>query len=186
MHYQLIVNGCVKFFSPLAAFMALAVSPAGAAQSDCRLCAGPAENSASATSSPQKQKPLNIEITANLDFSRIAMTDRTGGEISIDPISGQRRISGSLTDLGGMSLKGEGRLSGEPGRYVRVDLPHSIILSAPDGSTAELVKLETDLPAQVRLDQDGKLTFYFGGRLRVTGNAGGQYRGRIAITADYE
>ena len=58
--------------------------------------------------------------------------------------------------------------------------------SAADGSTAELEKLETNLPALARLDQAGRLVFAFGGKLRVRGDASGQFRGRIAITADYE
>jgi hypothetical protein len=156
------------------------------AAAQCRLCAAPPDSAPSARSSDKTETPLNIEITANLDFSRLALLNRAGGEVEIDPQSGQRRISGGLTDLGGLSLNGEGRLTGEPGRVVRVHLPERITLSAPNGSTADLVKLDTDLPAQARLDRDGRLNFSFGGRLRVTGNASGQFRGRIAITADYE
>lgn len=152
----------------------------------CRLCAAPAEPSSSRTVSQNAEKPLHIEITASLDFSRLALLNRSGGEVSIDPLSGQRRVSGAVTDLGGMSLNGEGLLEGEPGRYVRVHLPERITLSAPNGSTAEVVKLNTNLPAQAKLDREGRLNFTFGGKLRVKGNAGGQYRGRIAITADYE
>ncbi len=152
----------------------------------CRLCAAPTGTNATKSVLQKPDKPLSIEITANLDFSRLALLDRSGGEVSIDPVSGHRRVSGAITDLGGMSLNGEGRLEGEPGRYVRISIPDRITLSAPNGSTAEVVKLETNLPPQVKLDREGRLTFTFGGELRVTGNAGGQYRGRIAITADYE
>lgn len=160
--------------------------PPDSAAAQCRLCAASPDSASSARSSDKTETPLNIEITANLDFSRLALLNRAGGEVEIDPQSGQRRISGGLTDLGGLSLNGEGRLTGEPGRVVRVHLPERITLSAPNGSTADLVKLDTDLPAQARLDRDGRLNFSFGGRLRVTGNASGQFRGRIAITADYE
>ncbi|MEP2987965.1 MAG: DUF4402 domain-containing protein [Parasphingorhabdus sp.] len=152
----------------------------------CRLCATPSGVNATNSTAKEREKPLSIEITANLDFSRLALLSRSGGEVSIDPVSGHRRVSGAITDLGGMSLKGEGRLEGEPGRYVRIHLPDQITLSAPNGSTAEVVKLETNLPSQAKLDRVGRLSFTFGGKLRVTGNAGGQYRGRIAITADYE
>jgi len=166
-------------------FAAMLLSSASLA-AQCRLCPVTAGTTIS-KSAPQKQeKPLRIEITANLDFSRLALLNRSGGEVSIDPVSGHRRVSGAITDLGGMSLNGEGRLEGEPGRYVRINLPDRITLSAPNGSTADVVKLETNLPAQAKLDREGRLTFSFGGKLRVTGNAGGQYRGRIAITAEYE
>ena len=163
----------------------LAVMPVSL-QAQCRLCTGPSGSQVSSTGVKKVEKPLRIEITADLNFSRLALLNRTGGEVSIDPLSGARRISGALSGLGGMYLNGEGRLEGEPGRYVRVHLPERIVLSAPNGSTAELVKLDTNLPAQAQLDRNGKLSFTFGGKLRVTGSSGGQYRGRIAITADYE
>ncbi|QTD54756.1 DUF4402 domain-containing protein [Parasphingorhabdus cellanae] len=156
------------------------------AAAQCRLCAAAPDRVPSKASSGETETPLNIEITTNLDFSRLALLNRAGGEVELDPESGQRRFSGGITDLGGLSLHGEGRLTGEPGRLVRVQLPERITLNAPNGSTADLVKLDTDLPAQARLDRDGRLTFSFGGRLRVTGSASGQFRGRIAITANYE
>lgn len=157
-----------------------------AAVAQCRLCATQPGNPSSGSNPAERETPLRIEITANLDFSRLAVLNRSGGEIHLDPQSRQRRISGGLRDLGGLSLHGEGRLTGDPGRQVRVQLPERITLSAPNGTTAELVRLDTDLPAQPRLDREGRLTFAFGGRLRVNGNASGQFRGRIAITAEYE
>ncbi|MEH6757127.1 MAG: DUF4402 domain-containing protein [Parasphingorhabdus sp.] len=161
------------------------ILPDGAA-AQCRLCAAQIGSISSLGPTSQVEIPLNIQITANLDFSRLALLNRAGGEVELDPKTGQRRITGSLTDLGGLSLNGQGRLTGEPGRLVRVQLPERITLSAPNGSTADLVKLDTDLPPQARLDRDGRLSFSFGGKLRVNGNANGQFRGRIAITADYE
>tara|TARA_R110000772_G_scaffold59179_1_gene133987 strand:- start:253 stop:801 length:549 start_codon:yes stop_codon:yes gene_type:complete len=158
----------------------------GSAAAQCRLCAAQPINASSSRSSDEAEIPLNIQITANLDFSRLALLNHAGGEVELDPQSGQRRITGGISDLGGLSLNGQGHLTGEPGRLVRVQLPEQITLSAPNGSTADLVKLDTNLPPQARLDRDGRLSFSFGGRLRVTGNASGQFRGRIAITADYE
>tara|TARA_R110001606_G_scaffold30498_10_gene94384 strand:- start:2428 stop:2973 length:546 start_codon:yes stop_codon:yes gene_type:complete len=156
-------------------------------QAQCRLCAASStSHSLSKAVSEKTEIPLQIEITANLDFSRMALLGNGGGVVSIDPMSGTRQISGSIANLGGMALHGEGRLTGEPGRSVRVYLPERIQLSAPNGSTAELERLETNLPALARLDQSGRLTFAFGGQLRVRGDASGQFRGRIAITADYE
>lgn len=167
--------------------LALAVTQTSAASAQCRLCAASSPgSSASNRSNGQPERPLRLEITTNLDFSRLALLHQGGGEVHLDPQSGQRRVSGGVRDLGGLSLHGEGRLKGEPGRLVKVQMPERIMLSAPNGSTAELVKLDTDLPAQARLDRDGNLTFVFGGRLRVNGNVSGQFRGRIAITAEYE
>ena len=178
----------MNIISALLAFMMAFAVWTGTASAQCRLCSEPAGSAVSSAhaGSTQSEKPLRIEITADLDFSRLALMSRSGGEVSIDPLSGQRRISGGITDLGGMSLHGQGRLEGEPGRYVSVNLPDRITLSAPNGSTAELVKLETNLPVRAKLDSMGQLTFSFGGKLQVTGNANGQFRGRISITADYE
>ncbi|WP_373489703.1 DUF4402 domain-containing protein [Parasphingorhabdus sp.] len=153
----------------------------------CRLCAtGSEPSNPSSTASGRPEIPLQIEITTDLDFSRLAVLNGNGGVVSIDPQSGVRHISGSIANLGGMALHGEGRLTGEPGRSVRIYLPERIQLSASNGSTAELERLETNLPPLVRLDQTGQLTFAFGGQLRVRGDSSGRFRGRIAITADYE
>lgn len=159
----------------------------GQAHAQCRLCATSAEpHSVSRAASGKPEIPLQIEITTDLDFSRLALLGSSGGVVSIDPMSGDRQIRGGIANLGGMALHGEGRLTGEPGRSVRIYLPERIQLSAPNGSTAELERLETNLPELARLDQTGRLTFAFGGQLRVRGDASGQFRGRIAITADYE
>ncbi len=177
----------VKFLLIVAVMAAHPAFMPGEVRAQCRLCAtSPASGNLSPAAADKREIPLQIEITANLDFSRMALLGGNGGVVSIDPMSGTRQISGNIANLGGMALYGEGRLTGEPGRNVRVSLPDRIQLSAPNGSTAELEKLETNLPALARLDQAGRLTFSFGGQLRVRGDANGQFRGRIAITADYE
>tara|TARA_R110002110_G_scaffold57985_6_gene165052 strand:- start:1370 stop:1921 length:552 start_codon:yes stop_codon:yes gene_type:complete len=164
----------------------LAVPPAPV-HAQCRLCdTGSALAGLAKPRDGTPEIPLQIEITTDLDFSRLALLGSGGGVVSIDPKSGDRQIRGGIANLGGMALHGEGRLTGEPGRSVRIFLPERIQLSAPNGSTAELERLETDLPALARLDQTGRLTFAFGGQLRVRGDASGQFRGRIAITATYE
>lgn len=161
--------------------------PAAELQAQCRLCAASAPpDGSSGTAAGKPEIPLQIEITANLDFSRMALLSSSGGVVSIDPMSGDRQIRGSIANLGGMALHGEGRLTGEPGRSVRIFLPERIQLSAPNGSTAELERLQTNLPTLARLDSSGRLTFSFGGQLRVRGDANGRFRGRISITADYE
>ena len=45
--------------------------------------------------------------------------------------------------------------------------------------------LVSDLPSVPRLDSAGTLTFRFGGRISITGNGEGQYRGDMPITVDY-
>ena len=161
----------------LSGLLVMTLPAAGAAQ--CRLCAPD-----TSPSTREPARPLNIEVETALDFSRAAGS-RSGGSIAIDERTGQRRVNG-LADLGGFAIKGSVRLTGEPYRHVRISLPSSARLLAPDGNSAEAVDLRTDLPADPMLDGSGTLSFSFGGRLIVTGNVAGDFRGRIAIVADYQ
>ena len=45
--------------------------------------------------------------------------------------------------------------------------------------------LIADLPSAPRLDSTGRLEFRFGGRLRVSGDSEGDYRGDIPVTVEY-
>jgi Domain of unknown function (DUF4402) len=160
--------------------LALAALPS-MASAQCQLCAP-----GSGTTSKLPAKPLQIEIDAALDLGRAAhLGQMTSGTVSIDPVTGARRVTGGLADLGGMSLKGTVRLTGDPFAPVAVSLPNRITLSATNGSTADVVDLKTDLSPNAALDSQGRLTFAFGGRLIVTAGTAGDFRGRIAISADY-
>jgi len=163
------------------ALLMLALCLPVAANAQCRLCSEPATPSA-----VPPTRALAIDVETALDFSRAAQAGAGGGAIAVDERSGARAVSGGLVDLGGIALKGVVTLSGEPGRHVRVSLPQSIILTAPDGGSAEVVDLRTDLSADPALDGAGRLRFAFGGRLVVRGGASGDFRGRIAIVADYQ
>ena len=156
-------------------------APALAQNAGCILCEVPP---AGGTQLP-RERPLEIEITANLAFSRLALTGRGEASAAIDPQSGMRRVGGGMVDLGGVTVQGRGRISGAPGRPVRVDLPATIIMTSTTGAQAELTGLITDLPAFPVLEATGTLEFAFGGELRVDGPTGGQLRGRIPITVDY-
>ncbi len=157
----------------------LLASPAVHAQ--CRLCAPvPGEAPKAPT------VPLRIDVEAALDLGRAAQIHiGGGGKISLDPQTGMRKVSGALADLGGFSFKGTVRLSGEPFAPVLVSLPHQIPLTAPDGSRAEVVDIRTDLSPVATLDAQGKLNVAFGGVLIVTAGQSGDFRGRIAVVADY-
>lgn len=161
----------------LLALLLLAVSPAGA---QCRLCA----SSAQAPAQGAAARPLAIEIETALDLGRVAQT-RGGGSVALDAVSGTRSVTGGLVDLGGMALRANVRITGEAGRHVRVQLPASIRLTAPDGGSAEVVDLRSDLGPDPVIGASGELSFGFGGRLIVDGPVSGELRGRIAVTADY-
>lgn len=152
------------------------------AMAQCLLCApGPA-----VPTGERAPAPLAVEIGSALDFDRVAVSAPGGGSVSIDPVSRVRMVEGALADLGGLVMTGSATVRGEPGRAVRIGLPREVSLHGTGGSGARITRLVTDLPNAPRLGSDGSLRFAFGGTLDVTGDDGGDYRGRIAITVDYE
>ena len=162
--------------------VALFGSPASGAP--CLLC-GEAPGAGDRAVARGDELPLRIEISAELDFSRVA-TGRGGGSVTIDPVSGQRRMAGDVRDLGGMALTGEAVVSGSPGRRIRIAIPAEIYLDSDQGRRARVVDLATNLGAAPRLGPDGRLRFRFGGRLAVASDDDGNYRGRIPISVEYE
>lgn len=160
----------------LAAILA-ALSAPTAAQSDCRLCYSDSRHAG--------ERPLSLEIFADLNFAKLALAGEEGGSAEVDAASGAKRTGGAMVNLGGMAVTGRGRVTGEPLREVRIDLPQTVPMTAPDGGTAELTGFTTDLPGRPALDASGELTFSFGARLIVRQGRGGNYRGRIPITVDY-
>jgi hypothetical protein len=164
-----ILPGCVSL-----ALLAAPLAQAGAQH--CASCLG---------RDTRQAAPLRIEIVSDLEFSRMALTGSEAGKAQIDPQTGSRRIEGGLVGLGGFTFKGRARITGEPLRAVRIDLPPVIAMTTIGGGRAELTDLVTDLPAFPVLDSSGRLEFSFGGELTVSGAAGGQFRGRIPINVDY-
>jgi hypothetical protein len=82
-------------------------------------------------------------------------------------------------------MVGEARVRGEPGRAVRIDMPSRIELHALSGATIRIDQVITDLPPVPRLDSAGNLSFRFGGRLKLSGNVDGDFRGELPITVEY-
>lgn len=157
-----------------ALFFALPVT----AQEACRLCY-------SDPSTPAGERPLTIEIWADLSFSRLALASSGGGSAVVDGQTGSKTTQGNMRDLGGAPVSGRGRITGAPLRNVRIDLPLRVPMTTPDGASAELVDFTSSLPRNPRLDANGVLEFTFGARLVVRNGRGGNYRGRIPISVDY-
>lgn len=153
------------------------------ASAQCQLCAKGEPEEASART--ETDIPLRIEISTQLDFSRVA-TGSGGGSVTIDPRSGARHLSGNVQDLGGMALSGEAVVSGTPGRSVRITVPREILLDGDQGRSARVADVTTDLGPAPRLGPDGRLRFRFGGQLAVASDDDGNYRGRIPISVEYE
>ena len=160
------------------ALAALLLSVPALGQGDCRLCyADPG--------SKPGEPPLTIEIWADLNFSKLALTGREGGSAEVPATGGGKRTEGSMIDLGGIADSGRGRITGAPGREVRIELPDRVEMTSPDGGRAELVNFTTDLPPHPVLNARGELEFNFGAKLVVKTGRGGNLRGRIPISVDY-
>lgn len=173
---------CPRFIFTFCALFLLAGN-ASFATAQCILCDAPKNDIV--TSSGIPERPLSIEITTDLDFSRLT-TNGDNGAIMVDPKQDGRILQGDVVDLGGYALKGEVIITGTPGRAVRIHLPDQIELNSPSGSVAHVSPIVTDLPPMPRLDMAGRLVFHFGGKLNITRGLDGNFRGRIPITADYQ
>ncbi len=80
---------------------------------------------------------------------------------------------------------GRSLFTASPGAAIRIDLPRRIVLHSLSGGEVSFDDVASDLPSMPRLDSMGNLTFRIGGRLTVSGDADGDYRGDLPITADY-
>lgn len=156
--------------------MLFAASPSRA---QCRLCEKP-------TTAPEQAKdgPIELQIEAGLDFDKLVVSGSGDGSATLAP-DGSRQVSGSIEAITGRAMVGEARVRGEPGRAVRIDMPGRIRLYSVGGSMISIDEIKTDLPSMPRLDSAGVLTFRFGGRINVRGDAEGDYRGDLPITAEY-
>ena len=161
------------------AILALALaSPAGA---QCRLCDTPV----TARADEATRERVAVEIQTSLNFDRLVVLGASLGSAVIRP-DGSRFAQGSIENIGPRAMVGTATLHGEPGRYVRVDLPSRIQLYSLNGSEIAFDDVTSDLPAMPRLDASGTLTFRFGGRIQISGDADGDYRGDLPITAEYQ
>jgi hypothetical protein len=155
---------------------ALAV-PAGA---QCRLCDTP-------TTTRQEGSgdgPVSLEIEASLDFDRLILLGAGEGTATLLP-NGQRSVSGVVSDLSGRAMVGSAVVHGEAGRAVRIELPARIELYSLSGGRITIEDIISDLAAGAKLDSTGALAFRFGGRLYISGEAEGEYRGDVPITVEY-
>lgn len=166
----------------LAAALFAAPLPAAAAGDEpCELCFENFDRGFRAGEAPA----LKIEIESGIGFSRMALKGRTDGEAEIDPQTGTKRVDGNMVDLGGVAFEGRARVTGEPLRPVRIEMPPTVKLRAPNGAEAELRQFTTNLPAMPMLDENGVLQFAFGARIASRGAQGGNFRGRIPIRVEY-
>jgi len=152
----------------------------GPARAQCRLCATPS----TAPAEKDDGKPIELEIDASINFDRLILSGPGEGTVVIRP-DGSNDAQGTVEQVGPRAMPGTATVSGEPGRALRIELPRRVTLYSLSGGEITFDRVESDLPSLPRLDSAGRLTFRFGGRLTVSGNADGDYRGDFPITVEY-
>jgi hypothetical protein len=164
-------------------FVALAAAAVGVmpASGQCRLCDKPT----TALTQSSSDQGIDLRIETSVDFGRLMLSGAGQGAAVIRP-DGSNAAEGALASVSPRAMVGSASVHGEPGRAVRVELPHRIDLYSVDGGRITFEDVVSDLPSLPRLDSAGNLSFRFGGRLTITGDAEGQYRGDLPITVEYQ
>lgn len=145
----------------------------------CRLC-DPSKQGAD----DKPTAPVTLSVETRLDFDRLILAGSGDGSAELGP-DGERSVGGSVTSIGSRAMVGEVVVHGEPGRPVRIDMPDRIELFGLAGGTIRLESIRVDLPPMPRLDANGRLSFRFGGIVRVSGDLDGEFRGDVPIDVNY-
>jgi hypothetical protein len=158
----------------------LAVSPA-AADAQCRLC----DARTTVRDEQRAQGDVRLEVQTSLSFDRLVLLGAGSGSAMIKP-DGSSSAEGAVLNVGPRAIVGTVAVHGEPGRALMVEIPRRIELYSISGGRITVEDLASDLKSLPRLDAAGNLTFRIGGRVRVDGNADGDYRGDLPISVDYQ
>ena len=163
----------------------VSLAAAGAAYSpapaQCRLCDA---GTASLSSQPQGGD-VDLQIETNLNFDRLILLGAGVGAATLRP-DGSTGAEGAVMEVGPRAMVGTVLVHGEPNRAVRVDMPRRVELFSIGGGRMTLDDLSTDLSLAPHLDGAGNLSFRFGGRLVISGDSDGPYRGDLPITVEYQ
>lgn len=157
---------------------AAASSPATA---QCRLCSAPT------TELPETVPgaDVDLQVETALSFDRLIVSGVGSGAATIRP-DGSNATEGSVLEMSARAMVGTVLVHGQPNRALKVELPRRIDLYSLGGGRIALVDVTSDAGSTPRLDAAGNFSFRFGGRLMVTGEADGQYRGDLPIMVEYQ
>jgi len=150
------------------------------ASAQCRLCDTPT----TIRDDQSAKGEVRLEIETSLNFDRLILFGAGAGTALIRP-DGSTSAQGAVSDIGPRAMVGSAVVHGQPGRAVRIELPRRILLHSISGGQISFDDVTSDLPSVPRLDSSGTLSFRFGGRLTVAGDADGEYRGDLPITVEY-
>jgi hypothetical protein len=128
---------------------------------------------------------VRLEIETSLNFDRLILFGAGEGAAVIRP-DGSSTAEGAVAGIGPRAVVGTASVHGQANRALRVELPRRIELYSLTGGKISVEDVTSDLPSLPRLDSAGNLTFRFGGRVRISGDADGEYRGDLPITVEYQ
>ena len=168
------------FLPVLALAAGMSTVPVIPAAAQCRLC----DNPTTSRDEGSAEGIVSLEIETSLDFDRLILLGSGDGSATLLP-DGSRSVSGVVGAISGRAMVGSAVIRGEAGRSVRVELPRRIELFSLSGGRITIEDIVSDLPSVARLDSAGALAFRFGGRLSISGDAEGDYRGDVPITVEY-
>ena len=172
----------ISLYTAAAIVAVAAVTVPHPAAAQCRLCGDPQTTRVDGLDKGE----VRLEVETSLDFDRLILAGTgTGGGAAVLRPDGSASATGSVTDVSPRAMVGTVVLHGEPGRTIRIDVPRRIVLHSLSGGEVSFDDVVSDLPSVPRLDSAGNLTFRLGGRLTVSGDAEGDYRGDLPITAEY-
>jgi|SRR3954447_14549189 hypothetical protein len=173
--------GGSKLLALVVAASAAAAATPWPAEAQCRLCDKPTTT----REDPANGDDIHLEIETSLNFDRLILFGQGQGAAVLRP-DGSSAAEGTVTNVGPRAMVGTAVVHGTPGRTVRVELPRRIELYSLGGGTISFEDVTSDLPSLPRLDSAGNLTFRFAGRVRISGDADGEYRGDLPITVEYQ
>ena len=151
------------------------------AAGQCRLC----ETPTTVLSPAGNREGIALEVQTTLDFDRLVLAGQGQGAAVIRP-DGSSAAEGALSGVSPRAMVGSAIVHGAPDRIVRVELPRRVDLYSLSGARITLDNIVSDLPSLPRLDSAGNLNFRFGGRVQISGEADGEYRGDLPITVEYQ
>lgn len=170
-----------RFLLLILSVLGASIMLATPAAAQCRLCTQPS----TAISDSSADDDIQLQVEANLTFDRLVLLGPGSGAATIRP-NGSSGAEGSVMQVGPRAMVGTVLVHGDAGRSVRVDLPRRVELFSFGGGRITLDDVASDLPAAPRLDAAGNLSFRIGGRLIVSGNTDGQFRGDLPVTVEYQ
>jgi hypothetical protein len=156
------------------------IAPHGPADAQCRLCNTPTTE----LPTPSADSDVQLQIETSLNFDRLIISGNGTGAATIRP-EGAKSSEGAVMAVGPRATVGLVMVHGAQNRALRVEIPRRIELFSLSGGRITLEDVTTDLPSSPRLDAAGNLSFRLGGRLIVSGDSDGQYRGDLPITVEY-